>query len=149
MKIGFRLLIIIGVFLVVMFLIGQTTALLNYEYVVSIGMQESEQEITNVGIAFAKGFAFGDTMIYIPLFIIGAVGLLKKKSWGIFSMFGAFAITVYWPLVHLYAIYVGRDGLNLSDDKYLSYSIILPLIIIYGLWGMWYLYKNKNSLYGI
>ena len=39
---------------------GQTLAVFNYDLVVAIGMQESEEEIGKVGIAFAKGFGFGD-----------------------------------------------------------------------------------------
>ena len=59
-------------------------------------------------------------------------------------MFAALAITVYWPLVHLYAIYSGRSAFNLSADKYLAYSVLLPLIALYGLWGMWFLFRNRN-----
>jgi hypothetical protein len=61
-------------------------------------------------------------------------------------MFGALAVTVYWPVVSLYAIYAGRDVLALSDEKYVSYSILLPLIALYGLWGMTFLYRNRERL---
>ncbi|WP_406669948.1 hypothetical protein V7O67_09655 [Methanolobus sp. ZRKC4] len=77
---------------------------------------------------------------------LGIVGLLKRRSWGFYSMFAALAITAYWPIVSLATVFIGRDILNLNPDKYVSYSIILPLIIIYGLWGMWYLYKNGDDL---
>jgi hypothetical protein len=62
------------------------------------------------------------------------------------SMFGALLITVYWPIVSLVTIFIGRGAMNLNLDKYVSYSIVIPLIEIYGLWGMWYLYKNRNEL---
>jgi hypothetical protein len=140
---GFWFLVIVGVFLNVMFLAGQTLSLIDYDLTVSLGLQESVDEISNTGVAFAKGFAFGDTVCYIPLFGIGIVGLLRSRTWGLFAMFGALSITVYWPLVHLYAIYAGKSYMHLSHEKYLSYSIILPLIALYGLWGMWFLYKNR------
>jgi hypothetical protein len=139
----FRALIIIGVALNIMFVAGQTLSLIDHDITVSLGLQESKEEISDVGIAFAKGFAFGDTVIYIPLFLIGITGLFRRRSWGIFSMFGALAITVYWPLVHLFAIYAGKSSMHLSPGKYLSYSIMLPLIALYGLWGMWFLHKNR------
>lgn len=141
---GFWILISIGIVLNIMFIAGQTMSLIDHDLTVSFGLQESEEEIGKVGIAFARGFAFGDTVLYIPLFIIGIIGLVKRKSWGTFFMFGALAITVYWPVVHLFAIHSGKSSLNLSSDKYLSYSVILPLITLYGLWGMWYLYKNRT-----
>jgi hypothetical protein len=77
---GFWILISIGILLILMFLLGQTLSLIDYDLTVSLGLQESEEEITKVGVAFAKGFAFGDTVFYIPLFVIGIVGLLKRKS---------------------------------------------------------------------
>ena len=81
--------------------------------------------------------------IVLSLLIIGIIGIRNKKQWGVYSMLGSLAISVYWPLVHLFAIYNGKAAFSLGPDKYLSYSIILPLIIIYGLWGMWYLYNSE------
>jgi hypothetical protein len=144
-NIGFWILISLGILLTIMLLIGQTFSLINYDSTVSLGLQESVEEVSEVGVAWAKGFAFGDTIIYLPLLLIGIIGLLKRKSWGFYSMFGALAITVYWPIVSLSTIFIGRTALNLNPDKYVSYSIILPLIAIYGLWGMWYLHKNRNK----
>jgi len=144
-NIGFWILISLGILLTIMLLIGQTFSLINYDLTVSLGLQESVEEVSEVGVAWAKGFAFGDTIIYLPLLLIGIIGLLKRKSWGFYSMFGALAITVYWPIVSLSTIFIGRTALNLNPDKYVSYSIILPLIAIYGLWGMWYLHKNRNK----
>lgn len=140
---NFWALIITGFILVAFFIAGQTLSLISYDLAVSLGLQESISEITTIGIAWAKGFAFADTILYIPMIIFGLVGLLNGKSWGIYSMMGALAISIYWPIVSLYAIYSGRNDLNLSPDKYVSYSIILPLIAAYGIWGMVYLYKHR------
>ncbi len=139
---GFWVLISIALLLIIMFLAGQTLGVFDYDLAVSIGMQESEEEIGKIGIAFAKGFGFADTVIYIPLFLIGIIGLFKKKRWGKYSMFGALAITVYWPLVHLYAIFIDKISISLHPEKYIYYPILLSLIIIYSLWGMRYLYKK-------
>jgi hypothetical protein len=141
-KIGFWILVLVAISLILGLLVGQTLAVFNYDFTVSIGVQESQDEIGKVGIAFAKGFGFSDTMIYIPLLVAGVIGLFKRKRWGKYSMFGAMAISVYWPLVHLYAIFIERTVITLSPEKYIIYPIILPLISIYGLWGMWYLYRN-------
>jgi hypothetical protein len=143
---SFWFLIITSVFLTIMYISGQTLAVFNYDLAIAIGMQESEAEVGQVGIAYAKGFGFGDTLIYIPLIIIGIIGLIKRRVWGVYAMFGAMAITVYWPVVHLYAITIGKGAINLSLEKMTTYYTVLSLIIIYGLWGMWYLYKNRHNL---
>ncbi len=139
---NFWVLISIASLLVIFFLVGQTFSLFNYELTVELGLQESEEEIGKVGIAFAKGYAFGDTIFYIPLFIVGIIGLLKNRRWGKYSMFAAMAISIYWPATMLYAIFVERTAIMLQPDKYISFSILLPLIVIYGFWGMRYLYKK-------
>lgn len=35
---------------------------------------------------------------------------------------------------------------RMHPDKYISFPITLSLILIYGLWGMWYLYINQKEL---
>jgi len=127
-------------------LAGQTFSLINYNTAVALGLQESVEEVSEVGIAFAKGFAFADTIAYIPLLLIGIIGLLKRTKWGFYALFASCAISVYWPLVHLYAIYIGRDVITLHPEKYVTFPITLSFIILYGLWGMWYLYTNQNTL---
>ena len=145
-KAGFWILIAIGLLLSVLLLAGQTMAIFNYELIVSWGLQESVNEVGKVGVAYAKGFGFGDTLIYLPLLFAGIIGLLKDKQWGYLTMFGALAITAYWPMVCLYALFVDRIAITLTPDKYLSYSILLPLITVYGLWGMWYILKSQKQL---
>ena len=140
--IGIWIIISIASLLVIMFLAGQTLSLFNYNLTVELGLQESEKDVGKVGIAFLKGYAFGDTIIYIPLLIAGILGLLKNKRWGKYSMFAALSISVYWPITVLYAIFLERTAITLQPDKYISFSILLPLIMIFGLWGMRYLYKK-------
>jgi hypothetical protein len=35
--------------------------------------------------------------------------------------------------------------MHLNSGKYVSFSVILPLIALYGLWGMWFLYRNRTE----
>ena len=142
---GFLILISVGLLLTVMFLLGQTLSLFNYDLTVQWGLQESATEVTNVGVAFLKGYAFGDTIFYIPLLVLGILGLLKGKKYGFFAMFGALAVSVYWPATILYTIFIERTAIVMHADKYISFSILLPLIMFYGLWGMLYLYKNQEK----
>ncbi|WP_297707538.1 hypothetical protein [uncultured Eudoraea sp.] len=140
--VSFWVLILAAIVLIIFLTTGQTLSLIDYDLAIDLGLQESEKEIGKVGIAFAKGFAFGDTIIYIPMLIIGILGLIKGKKWGALFMFGGLAISVYWPVVHLYAIYIETDAIVLNPDKYISFPIVLTLITVYGLWGISYLYKN-------
>lgn len=142
--VGFWILISTALVLILFLTAGQTLSLIDYNLAIDLGLQESENEIGNVGIAFAKGFAFGDTIFYIPMLVLGVLGLIKGKKWGAFIMFGGLAISVYWPIVHLYTISIETDAIVLNPDKYISFPIILTIITVYGLWGMIYLYKNRT-----
>ena len=144
--IGFWFLIGFGVFLNIAYVLGQTMAVINYDFALSIGLQEPANEITEIGVAQNKGFGFGDTVFYIPLFVIGIIGLLKRTTFGLFAMLGAMAVTVYWPIVGLSTVIFakGAPGWHFSD--YSSYSIILSIIALYGVWGFFFLYKNRGSL---
>jgi hypothetical protein len=143
--ISFWVLILATIVLIIFLTAGQTLSLIDYDLAIDLGLQESEKEIGKVGIAFAKGFALGDTIFYIPILVLGILGLIKGKKWGALFMFGGLAISVYWPIVHLYAIYIETDAIVLNPDKYISFPIILTLITVYGLWGIIYLYNNYTQ----
>ena len=142
--VGFWALILVASVLFVFLIIGQTLSVIDYDLTLNLGLQESEEEIGKVGIAFAKGFAFADTIFYGPILVLGILGLLKGKKWGAVLMLAALGITVYWPIVHLYAIYIDTEAITLNQEKYISFPIVLGLIIIYGLWGIYYLYKSSR-----
>lgn len=145
----FWILIGIGIVLNIFYLLGQTSAIINYDFAVSIQLQEPVNNVTEVGVALNKGFGLGDTLAYIPLFILGIVGILRKTSVGLFAMLGAMAITIYWPIVALSTLCFayGSPGWQFTD--YTSYAIILSLIEIYGIWGFVYLFKNRNKLINV
>ena len=78
-KIGFWILIVFGILLSLLLLCGQTLALFDYDLMVKLGLQEPKAEVGRVWIAYASGFALGDTVIYLPMLLIGIIGLLKNK----------------------------------------------------------------------
>lgn len=145
-KTGYKTLLVISWLLLALLLVGQTFSLVNYDLTVKLGLQESVEEVTPLGIAWLKSFALGDTMTYIPFLALGVVGLWLRKPWGYYTMFASLAISSYWPIVNLAAITIGREEISLHHEKYWSYWILLPLITIYGLWGMWYLYRHRTQL---
>ena len=145
-KVGIRVLTGFGILLNIMYLLGQTMAFINYDFTVSIELQEPVTEITAIGVALNKGFGVGDTFFYMPLFIIGIIGLLKRNTWGVYAMFGAMAITVYWPIVCLATVFFAKGAQGWHFTDYTAYSILLLLIAVYGLWGLWFLFKNRRLL---
>jgi len=144
--IGFWIIIIVGTLLLLMLILGQTMSFINYDFTVSLGLQESKEIVGDMGVAVNKGFGVGDTIIYIPILIIGLVGLWLKKIWGIFAMVGALAITAYWPIVCLFFLLFAKGTAGFNFTSFTFYTILLVSITLYALWGLWYLYTNRKVL---
>ncbi|HNV86618.1 MAG TPA: hypothetical protein PKL97_06605 [Candidatus Omnitrophota bacterium] len=135
-----------GLFLLVMLVLGQTMAFIDYDFAVRLGLQEHKDVIGPIGVAFNKGFGVGDTVVYIPLLLTGLIGLWRQKDWGFFAMTGALAITAYWPVACWFFLVFARGKPGFRFESYLSYSILLGSFTLYALWGLGYLYRNRKTL---
>jgi hypothetical protein len=145
-KFGFWFLIIFGILLTIMLLVGQTMAFINYEFTESIGLQESTSLISEIGKAVNQAFGIGDTIIYLPILLIGLTGLWQRKIWGVYFMFAALAITAYWPAVCTFIFILAQGAPGYYFTEYLETVIIIILIALYGIWGMFYIYRNRDKL---
>jgi len=144
--IGFWLIQIPGWLLLLYLIYAQAIPAFNYDIGVAMGTQESAEQITEVGVAFFYGFAFGDLVTYIPLLAIGLIGYWAGKMWGRVLLGAALGITVYWPVVCLAAVVAARDstGWNLTNE--ILYWIVLPLIALWGAWGLWCITQQSDTL---
>jgi hypothetical protein len=145
---GFWIIIIVGLLVMLMLLTGQVMAFIDYEFAESVGLQEPEADITAMGVASNKGFGVGDTLIYLPMLVLGLVGLWNRKMWGVFLMVGAMAITAYWPMANLFLLFFARDVPGFGFDDFATYTILLTGITLFGLWSVWYLYSRRKVLAG-
>jgi hypothetical protein len=143
---GFWFLMIPGILILLILIFGQMTAVIDYEFAVSIDMQEPAHVFSDVGVAMNKAFGVSDTIIYLPLLLFGLIGLWLKKSWGLFTMLGALAITAYWPVMHIFFVLYAEGLPGFHFTEFTSFIITLTIITLYALWGMYYLYINQKSL---
>jgi len=118
---------------------AQAIPAFDYQLGVRMGTQESADAVTEVGVAFWYGFAFGDLITYIPLLAAGLVGHWLRKTWGLVALAAALGITVYWPVVCLATVVAARGaaGWSLADET--TFWIVLPLIALWGVIGLWHL----------
>lgn len=119
---------------------AQAIPAFDYQLGVRMGTQEPADAITEVGVAFWYGFAFGDLVVYIPLLAIGLVGHWRRKTWGLLVLAAALGITVYWPVVCLATIAAARsaDGWSLPNET--IFWIVLPIIALWGVFGLFSLH---------
>ena len=143
--IGFWLLQVPGWLLLFYLIYAQAIPAFSYETGVAMGTQEPSEQITEVGVAFWYGFAFADLVIYIPLLAAGLIGHYLGKIWGRVIICAALGITLYWPVVCLAAVIAARNaaGWNITDES--PYWIVLPLIALWGAWGLWFILKESQQ----
>ena len=122
---------------------AQGISAINYELGVAMGTQEPAERITEVGRAFWYGFAFGDLFVYIPLLVVGLVGYGLGRAWGRAVLTAALGITVYWPIVCLAAVVAARGAAGWELANETPYWIVLPIISIWGAWGIWALIREE------
>lgn len=144
--IGFWLLQGPGWLLFFYLIYAQAIPAFNYDIGVAMGTQESAEQISEVGVAFWYGFAFGDLVTYIPLLAIGLVGHWIAKTWGYMLLAAALGITVYWPIVCLAAVYDARNAAGWHLENETPYWVVLPLITLWGIWGLWYITRQLTTL---
>ena len=144
-SVSFWILQVTGWLLLTYLVVAQGISAFEYELGVRMGTQESAERITEVGTAFWYGFALGDLLIYIPLLFAGLIGHIRAQPWGRVIFAAALGITFYWPVVCLVTVVDARDaaGWSLADET--PYWVILPLIALWGAWGLFAITKESQS----
>jgi hypothetical protein len=143
--IGFWMLQVPGWPLVILLSLGQGIAAIDYELAVRMGTQDSAAAVTEVGAAFWYGFAFGDLVIYIPLLAVGLIGHYMARAWGRVLLAAALGITIYWPVVCLATNFAARDVVSWKPANVEAFWIVLPLVALWGAWGLWYLISKRQG----
>ena len=75
---------VIGFFLLsfTLWTIGQGGAVVCYDTVAGMGLQEPRETVDPVIVEVNRGIGFGDVVIQIPLFLVAAIGLWKLRFFG-------------------------------------------------------------------
>ena len=134
-------------FSALLFLVGQTLAVFNYEFTVSLGLQEDVKEISEFGVQLNRAFGASDSLVYIPLILMSIYGLLTNKPWSLLTTAAVMGISGYWATTAAF-LFLFLDGVpGYSFVPGWDYLIFIGTYIICGLWGLWYLvFHGKNLL---
>jgi len=131
---------------VIVLVAGQTTSLFAYDFAVRLGLQESAEEVTALGVAMNRAFGAGDTMIYIPLMLVSLVGLLLKKRWALLTTAAVMGVSAYWALtMTAFLLFAsGVPGFLLVPGP--EYWVVLGTYMVFGIWGVPYLAVRGERL---
>ena len=137
--------VFLSISLVLLFM-GQTMALIDYDFAVQLGLQESITDVSNFGVQVNRAFGAGDTIVYIPLIAISIIGLILRKRWSLLTTAAAMGISAYWATTILFMLIflAGTPGYYLEPG--LEYWFFMAAYIIFGVWGLLYLIFRGDSL---
>ena len=137
---------ITGWLLLVYLTYAQLIPAFDYQLGVDMGTQESADQVSEVGVAFFKGFAFADLVAYVPLLLLGLVGHALQRQWGRILLAASLGISIYWPIVCLAALQSaqGAEGWELGNP--IAFWIVLPIIAVWGIWGLWIVLKESRGV---
>ncbi len=130
----------------ILLLMGQTMAIVNYDLAVELGLQEDVKEVGEFGVQVNRAFGAGDTVIYIPLVIISIIGLVLKKRWSLLTTAAVMGVSAYWATTILFMLFYLQGVQDYSLEPGLEYWLFLAAFIIYGVCGLLYLVFQGERL---
>ena len=130
----------------ILLLMGQTMALIDYEFAVQLGLQEDSKDVSSYGVQVNRAFGAGDTIVYIPLIVLSIIGLILRKRWSLLTTAAVMAVSAYWAttIVFMLVFLDGTPGYYLEPG--LEYWLVMAAYIVFGVWGLLYLVFRGDNL---
>jgi len=131
---------------IIMWVLGQGGAVVAYDTVAEMGLVENRESIDPIIVVVNKGIGFADVLIGVPLFILAVIGLWQKRFWGAIFSWMVFGISFYWTSVAWSKQYFYLEASVKCQPFDLGTHFMLTFVFLFSLWGVWFLYRNKESL---
>lgn len=137
---------IIGFFILnlLMFVIGQGGAVISYDYVAKLGLQEARETIDPVIVVINRGIGLADVLVGVPLFILAIIGLWRLRFFGAVFSWLILGISFYWTTV----AWAKQSFYIQASVKCQPFNIgvhsVLAFVFIFSVWASWYLFKNRK-----
>ena len=88
---GVKVIVGFHVFRFFMWVVGQTGAAVAYDSVAELGLQDPRAVLDPVIVELNRATGLADTLIMLPMFIVAAIGLLRRRLFGAVASWLAFA----------------------------------------------------------
>ena len=144
LPLGIKVIIVFHLLSFVVWFFGQSVAVVAYDKAAAWGLQSPRDMLDPVIVEVNRGIGLADTIVMLPLFIVAAVGLLRREFYGAVVSWLVFGMTVYWPVIYwCVQSFYARAGIRHQPTSALT--IILPgVIVLIACWGSWYLARNRE-----
>jgi hypothetical protein len=140
---GVKVIIGFHVLSFVLWFFGQSVAVVAYDMVAEWGFQDQRSLVDPVIVEVNRAIGLADTIVMLPLFIVAAIGLLRRKFSGAVVSWLVFGMTLYWPVV-FWTSQGFYAAANIRHQPTAVAGIVLPgALLLIACWGSWYLCRNR------
>jgi hypothetical protein len=141
---GIKLIIGFHILSLILFIVGQGGAVVAYDSVAELGLQEPRDTIDPVIAVINRGIALADIIIGVPLFILAVFGLWRRRFWGVVASWMAFGINLYWPTVAWAKQHFYVQAAVKCEPFSIAVHGMLAFVFLFSVWASWYLFKNRK-----
>jgi hypothetical protein len=144
LPLGLKVIIGLHVVSFVLWFFGQSVAVVAYDSVAEWGLQDQRSLVDPVIVEVNRAIGLTDTIVMLPLFVVAAIGLLRKRFYGAVASWIAFGMTLYWPVIawSSQGFYAAADIAH--QPMTLGYIILPGAAFLIACWGSWYLYRYRG-----
>jgi hypothetical protein len=148
-KVTLGIKLIIGFFILnlIIFVFGQGGAVVSYDYVAKLGLQEARETIDPVIVVINRGIGLADVLIGVPIFILAIIGLWRLSFFGAVFSWMILGISLYWPTM----AWAKQSFYIQASVKCEPFNAgvhgVLAFVFIFSVWATWYLFKNRKLFY--
>lgn len=148
-RFGYRVLVAFLAISILLMLVGQTMAVVDYEVAVRLGLQESLDEVGPFGVQMNRAFGASDTVVYVPLMLASLLGLLRRRRWSLVTTAAVAGISLYWSVTIAFVLLFapGVPGYSLQPGP--EYSVFLGAYALFGVWCIGYLASVGEAVLGL
>ena len=145
-KLSLGIKLIIGFFILnlIIFIFGQGGAVVSYDYVSKLGLQEARETIDPVIVVINRGIGLADVLIGVPLFVLAITGLWRLRFYGVVFSWMVLGISFYWTTV----AWAKQSFYMQASVKSQPFDIgthgVLAFVFIFSVWASRHLYKNRK-----
>jgi hypothetical protein len=145
-KVPLGIKLIIGFFFLnlLIFVIGQGGAVVSYDFVAKLGLQEARETIDPFIVVVNRGIGLADVLIGVPLFILAIIGLWRLRFYGAVFSWMVLGISFYWTSVAWAKQSFYIQASVKCEPFNASTHGVLAFVFVFSIWAGWYLFRNRK-----
>ena len=145
-SLGFWVIVVFLAASILLMLVGQTMAVIDYDLAVRWGLQESPEDMTDLGVQVSRAFGAADTIVYIPLMLVSMVGLILRKRWSLLTTAAVFGVSAYWSVTVTFMLAFLRGVPGYSNVPGPEIWIFIGTYMVFGVLGLLYIVLRGEEL---